>query len=349
MSEKGEVNPSELAKLSRLRTLSLRLNIPHTLFDTLDGRLLKDMNIIELEEPDYIRETRAIFEGLFFRADKIRGHISHEDLIKLLKAKEKSSNHRDPAFESLLLDTVRACDEHARDTNDTAVLESMSNVLTYFDRYDSAATTINNLAFMENSTLTEGNIRSLYGNKEIFDAISRDIFRELFIESVMSNRYLTRYGRKKIDKLFSGLLQIKSGDGTYRELATAIQGIREDERLYALIHRYVKARFRSIYAELNSTEDQEIFIQDLNREIQSKGIVQGPVPHEVFEEIILDFRKESFYLNNLLPHIIVSRDSQVRDDFLTNSGLDRFYVEELEKDYFGMNRIEQRILEEIRK
>jgi len=349
VSEKGEVNPSELAKLSRLRTLSLRLSIPHTLFDTLDDRLLKDMHIIEVEEPDYIRETRAIFEGLFFRADKIRGHISHEDLIKLLKAKEKSSNHRDPAFESLLLDTVRACDEHARDTNDTAVLESMSNVLTYFDRYDSAATTINNLAFMENSSLTESNIRSLYGNKEIFDAISPDIFQELFIDSVANNRYLTRYGRKKIDKLFRGLLQIKSGDSTYRELAATIQKIREDERLYALIHRYVKDRFKSIYAELNSKEDQEIFIQDLNREIQAKGIVKGPVPHEVFEEIILDFRKESFYLNNLLPHIIVSRDSQVRDDFLTNSGLDRFYVEELEKDYFGMNRIEQRILEEIRK
>ncbi len=349
VSEKGEVSPSELAKLSRLRTLSLRLNIPNTLFDTLDDRLLKDMHIVEVEEPDYIHETRAIFEGLFFRADKIRGHISHEDLIKLLKAKEKSSNHRDPSFESLLLDTVRACDEHARDTNDTAVLESMSNVLTYFDRYDSAAATINNLAFMENSALTEGNIRSLYGNKEIFDAISRDIFQELFIESVRNNRYLTRYGRKKIDKLFSGLLQIKSGDSTYRELATAIQGIREDERLYALIHRYVKDRFRSIYAELNSKEDQEIFIQDLNREMQAKGIVPSPVPHVVFEEIILDFRKESFYLNNLLPHIIVSRDSQVREDFLTNSGLDRFYVEELEKDYFEMNRIEQRILEEIRK
>jgi uncharacterized protein (TIGR04442 family) len=171
----------------------------------------------------------------------------------------------------------------------------MSNVLTYFDRYDSAATTINNLAFMENSTLTESNIRSLYGNKEIFDAISTDIFQELFIECVRNNRYLTRYGRKKIDKLFRGLLQIKSGDSTYRELASTIQKIREDERLYALIHSYVKDRFRSIYAELNSKEDQEIFIQDLNREIQAKGIVQCPVPHEVFEEIILDFRKESFY------------------------------------------------------
>lgn len=349
VSDKGEVNPSELAKLSRLRTLSLRLNIPYTLFDTLDELLLKDMNIVEVEEPDYIRDTRAIFEGLFFRADKIRGHISHEDLIKLLKAKQKSTTHRDPAFESLLLDTVRACDEHARDTNDMTVLEAMSHILTYFDRYDSASTTINNLAFMENSVLSEDQIRSLSGNKEIFDKIHQDLFRELFMDYLRENRYLTRYGRKKVDALHRGLLQIKSGDMTYRELSALLMTINEDDRLYTAIHRYIKDRFKSIYAELNSKEDQEIFIQDLNREIQSKGIVEGPIPHGVFEEIILDIRKESFYLNNLLPHIIVSRDSRVREDFLTNSGLDRFYVEELERDYFDMNRIEMNILEEIRK
>ena len=100
---------------------------------------------------------------------------------------------------------------------------------------------------------------------------------------------------------------------------------------------------------MNSKEDQTIFIHDLSREIQAKGLVQGPIPHNVFEEIILDIRKESFYLNNLLPHIIVSRDGRVREDFLANSGLDRFYVEELEKDYFDMNQIETGILEEIRK
>jgi uncharacterized protein (TIGR04442 family) len=349
VSDKGEVNPSELAKLSRLRTLSLRLNIPHTLFDTLDELLLKDMNIVEVEEPDYIRDTRAIFEGLFFRADKIRGHVSPEDLIKLLKAKQKSTNHRDPAFESLLLDTVRACDEHARDTNDMTVLEAMSHILTYFDRYDSVSTTINNLAFMENSILSEDQIRSLSGNKEIFNQIHHELFREIFMDNLRDNQYLTRYGRKKVDTLHRGLLQIKKGDMTYRELSALLMTINEDERLYTVIHRYIKDRFKSIYAELNSEKDQEIFIQDLNREMQSRGIVNKPIPHGVFEEIILDIRKESFYLNNLLPHIIVSRDSKVREDFLLNSGLDRFYVEELERDYFDLNRIEINILEEIRK
>jgi uncharacterized protein (TIGR04442 family) len=230
-----------------------------------------------------------------------------------------------------------------------SVLESMSSILTYFDRYDSAATTINNLAFMEGSTLSEDNIRSLSGNKEIFDQISPDLFREIFIDPLRVNRYLTRYGRKKVDILFHGLTQIKAGNTTYRDLAASISMINEVDKLYTSIHRYIKERFKSIYAELNSKEDQEIFIQDLNREIQFRGIVQGPVPHGVFDEIILDIRKESFYLNNLLPHIIVSRDSRVREDFLINSGLDRFYVEELERDYFNMNKIDSHIIEEIRK
>jgi uncharacterized protein (TIGR04442 family) len=349
VSDKGQVNPSELAKLSRLRTLSLRLNIPHSLFDTLDELLLKDMQIVEVEEPDYFKDTRAIFEGLFFRTDKIRGHLSQEDLVKLLIAKQKSTAVRDQSFEGLLLDTVRACDEHARDTNDMSALESMSSILTYFDRYDNTSSTINNLAFMENSTLSEDNIRSLFGSKEVFDQIGPDLFREIFIDPLRENRYLTRYGRKKVDMLFQGLLQIKTGDTTYRELDKSIAGINKENKLYTAIHRYIKDRFKSIYAELNTREDQEIFIQDLNREIQSKGIVQGTVPHTIFEEIILDIRKESFYLNNLLPHIIVSRDSRVREDFLLNSGLDRFYIEELENDYFEMNKIERNILEEIRK
>ena len=335
--------------LSRLRTLSLRLNIPYTLFDTLDDILLKDMKIVEVEEPDYIRDTRAICEGFFLTTDKLRGQVSTEDLVKLLKAKQKSVMHRDMTFESLLLDTVRSCDEHARDTDDMSVLESISSVLTYFDRYDSTASLINNLAFMENSTISEDSIRSIFGNIEVFDGIKEDLFRELFIDSIRENRYLTRYGRKKVDTLYAGLVQIKTGDTTYRDLSASLTEMSEQEKLYSVIHRYVKDRFRSIYSELNSKEDQEIFIQDLTREVQAKGIITGPVPHSVFEEIILDIRKESFYLNNLLPHIIVSRDSKVREDFLLNSGLDRFYVEELEKDYFDMNQIEWNILEDIRK
>ncbi len=349
VSETGEVNPSELAKLSRLRTLSLRLNIPNNLFDTLDELLLKDMQIIEVEEPDYIRETRAICEGFFLKTGELRSHVGPEDLVKLLKAKQRSMTNRDPAFESLLLDTVRAGDEHARDTNDLSIMEGMSYVLTFFDRYDSTATVINNLAFMERSSLGEDNIRSLAGNMAVFDKVKPGFFSELFITELKVNRYLTRYGRKKVENLYQGLEKIRSGDSTYREVASALNTVNAEERTSMAIHHYIKERFKSIYAELNSKEDQEIFIQDLNREIQAKGLIKVPIPHHIYEDIILDIRKESFYLNNLLPHIIVSRDNRVREDFLTNSGLDRFYVEELERDYFDMNQIDTDILEELRK
>ena len=349
VSETGEVNASELAKISRLRTLSLRHNIPNNLFDTLDELLLKDMKIIEVEEPDYMRETRAILEGFFLKTGTLQGQVAPEDLAKLLRAKQRSLTNRDPAFESLLLDTVRACDEHARDTNDTSVMERMSYVLTYFDRYDSAAAVINSLAFMDRAYLNEDSIRSLSGNLDVFETVRPRLFHDLFFTDIRENHYLTRYGRKKVETLEQGLQKIRSGDTTYRDLAQALGAINVEERLYASIHRYIKDRFRSIYAELNSKEDQEIFIQDLNREIQAKGLVRGPVPHHIYEDIILDIRKESFYLNNLLPHIVVSRDSRVREDFLANSGLDRFYVEELERDYFELNAIDQNILEELRK
>src|SRR3990172_10564156 len=194
------------------------------------------MQIVEVEEPDYVKDTRAIFEGLFFRTDKIRGHLSQEDLVKLLKAKQKSTSVRDQAFEGLLLDTVRACDEHARDTNDMSALEAMSSILTYFDRYDSASSMINNLAFMENSILSEDNIRSLSGNKEVFDQIGPDLFREIFIDPLRENRYMTRFGRKKVDTLFQGLLHIKTGDTTYRECAATITKINEKNNLYTVIH-----------------------------------------------------------------------------------------------------------------
>jgi uncharacterized protein (TIGR04442 family) len=184
---------------------------------------------------------------------------------------------------------------------------------------------------------------------DVFDKVRPGFFHELFIADLKENSYLTRYGRKKVETLYAGLEKVRSGDMTYRELAAAINAVNAEDRTYTTIHRYIKERFKSIYAELNSKEDQEIFIQDLNREIQAKGLIKGPIQHHIYEDIILDIRKESFYLNNLLPHIIVSRDDRVREDFLTNSGLDRFYVEELERDYFDLNQIDMDILEELRK
>ena len=63
---------------------------------------------------------------------------------------------------------------------------------------------------------------------------------------------------------------------------------------------------------------------------------------------ITRIRVEAFYINQLLPRIVDDQDSRLRNDFLTNSGLDRFQVEELEREYFEMRAFPAELLEAIR-
>ena len=55
------------------------------------------------------------------------------------------------------------------------------------------------------------------------------------------------------------------------------------------------------------------------------------------------------YLHSLLPQIIAERNVGLREDFLENSGLDRFYVEDLEREYYGKNGLNIEELYLIRK
>ena len=55
------------------------------------------------------------------------------------------------------------------------------------------------------------------------------------------------------------------------------------------------------------------------------------------------------YIHNLLPQIIAEKNSSLREDFLENSGLDRFYVEELEREFFELNGLNLEELYQIRK
>ena len=164
-NRKGEINKLENARLTRLKTLSVRNKIPGALFYTLDEMLKKDKKLVDLEENDYISETRQILEGMFLSERQIESTIDREDMLKLLFAKKQAAENRDHAFEEILLDASKACDEKIRDGADISLLEGFSYIITYFDRYDSTSSVINQLAFMENVRISEEMIRSLLGNK----------------------------------------------------------------------------------------------------------------------------------------------------------------------------------------
>ncbi|HAM53234.1 MAG TPA: TIGR04442 family protein, partial [Nitrospiraceae bacterium] len=222
LARKERIDPSELARLHRLRTLSIRNNIPVILFDTLDDFLLKDKHVETNEEAAYLKETRAILENLFFKDSSLKRHIIAEDIVKLIKAKHRASSRNDMGFEKILLDTGRACDEYARENNDFSIFEKFSAIITYFDRYDNVRGFLSRLAFMDTMEVTEDVLRSLIGNKKEFDALEADIFGEIFTKDLLTNKYMNAFGKKKIKMISDGIEKVIRGDESLKDVVSAL-------------------------------------------------------------------------------------------------------------------------------
>lgn len=348
-NRKGEINKLENARLTRLKTLSVRNKIPGALFYTLDEMLKKDKKLVDLEENNYISETRQILEGMFLSERQIENTIDREDMLKLLYAKKQAAENRDHTFEEILLDASKLCDEKIRDGADISLLEGFSYIITYFDRYDSTSSIINQLAFMENVKISEEMIRSLLGNKSEFDNLAPDLFKKLFLSGIFENKYLGTYGRKKVSALIKGLNQIEENRLTISALLEQLLKIDEEERIFLTLLEHVRERIRNFYSKYATRADQDALKREVTEELRHKKLLTGDIPDSLFRETILAIKKEAIYLHNLLPIIIVEKDTSLREDFLENSGLDRFYVEELEREYYELNDLNMEELYQIRK
>ncbi len=345
---KGSINQMENARLTRLKTLSVRNKIPAALFYTLD-KMLKHDKLVDLDEQDYLAETRQVLEGIFFTEADIDASINSEDMSLLLHAKRQASENRDHTFEHILLETGKACDEKIHEGADLVLLENFSYIITYFDRFDNTSAVINQLAFMENVNFGEEHIRSLLGNKKAFDELDAKLWEELFFKRVLENKYLGQFGRKKILCLQKGLALIEDSRLTIKALADQLHQIGKQERLYATLLTHVKERIRNFYSRYNTRAEQEALLVEVADELYSKGLYTADIPLAQFHNVVMNIKKEAIYLHNLLPKIIAERDAGLREDFLDNSGLDRFYVEELEREYYQLNNLNLDDLSLIRK
>ncbi|HKJ04505.1 MAG TPA: TIGR04442 family protein, partial [Geopsychrobacteraceae bacterium] len=113
-----------------------------------------------------------------------------------------------------------------------------------------------------------------------------------------------------------------------------------EENLYMLVFNQAKDRIRNFYSGYNTNEEQSKLLDEVNSELRSKGEIEEEVPLQMFRDVVLNIKKEAVYMHNLLPKIVFTQDRSLRDDFLENSGLDRFYVEELEREYFVLNKLD---------
>lgn len=348
------LTPSERARLMRLRTLSLRNEVPLSMFDMLEEIVLKEeaaLHIQELGEPEYIQETRAILEG-FLLGRSIHKRLSPSDTLTLMVNKQKAAANRDQRFEEILLETGRLIDESLRgEEADFDRLESFGELITFFDRFDHTSTLINKLAFMDDVEFTQEQIRSLLGNMHEFEVLKRGLFQQLFIDPVLANEYTLSYGRRKLYSLMIGLMTIDSNEASIGDVVEELQRINRMERAYMGLYRIARKRMSSFYLELNTVEGRETFRREIAAEVerdQSLRSVREQIDEELLDEVITKIRLEAFYINQMLPKIIEEQDPRLRNDFLVNSGLDRFQIEDLESEYFELRNYPPHLLQLIR-
>ncbi|MGZ4779854.1 MAG: TIGR04442 family protein [Thermoanaerobaculia bacterium] len=343
---KGSViNPSARARLMRIRTLSLRNEVPLSIFDTLEEIVLQEPSsaVAKEDEPFYIQTTREIL-GNFLLGKSITRKLSSLDLVQLMENKQHAAANRDQTFEELLLETGRLIDEIGREEDDFERLESFGELVTLFDRIDHTTTLVNKLAFMDDVELTPEHVRSLVGNMQVFESLQRGLFQQLFIDPIMANEYALSYGKKKLYALTLGLLEIENNEASIADVSASITVLNRHERAYYAVYKLARRRMANFYLELNTAEGRETFRREIKSEIAGLEELQDVITDSLLEEVITKIRLEAFYINQLLPRIVEEQDSKLRADFLSNSGLDRFQVEELESEYFAMRGFDPALL-----
>lgn len=345
----SQIGPSERARLMRLRTLSLRNDVPLAIFDTLEDILLEETKLADSQEPEYIQSTREVLEG-FLLGKGINPRLMPADMVQLVENKQKAVLNRDGTFEQVLLETGRLIDERSRGEEEFERLESFSELVTFFDRFDHTTTTINKLAFMDDAELSPEQIRSVIGNMHVFESLRRGLFQSLFIDPILSNGYTLAYGRKKLFALTIGLVSIDDNEASLNDVSQQIRDINRQERAYFALYGLARRRMANFYLELNTPEGRDTFrreiAEEMARDVELRDLKEL-INDKLLDEVITKIRLEAFYINQLLPRIAENEDAQLRNDFLINSGLDRFQIEELEQEYFALRAFPQKLLDSI--
>lgn len=345
----GEVSRLENARLNRLKALSVRNKIPGALFATLDELLKKghDLKVAD-EEADYIAQTRQILEGFFLNRQGIDSSLNRDDLLTLIKAKKWAITARDHHFDQLMLDFSRDCDEKIRDGADPALLEGFSYIITYLDRLDSTLSLIGQLAFMENVRITEEMLRGLLEHRVAFENLQPGCFDELFVQELFENPYLGKFGRIKIQLLQEGLAVVQRGQQEIEELLARLLDVDREERMFLMVLELVRHRIRHFYSSYGTRAEQDALWREVLEELKARKKLEAELPEQLFKDTIAVIQKEAMYLQSLLPTIIAEKNGALREDFLLNAGLDRFYVEELEREYYEQNNLDPEEMYQIR-
>ena len=345
---RDEIRFDDQARISRLRTVALRKGIPVNLLNSLDEKLLGDRKMIIAEEPAYLVEMRGVLETILLQSRQVGIHLEKEDLIKLLKSKLIALENRDSAFDRILIEVGKECDERSRETGTTIALEEFGNIVTFFDRFDNVYHVVNGLGFHEEERLPEDKLRSLMMSKKVFDDVQENLFHDLFVVQILKNLYLPQYGKKKVEALFGGMSNIETGDYSLQDVLISLEDLVREEREYRIVKTAMDRWLKKFGRSLKGVEEEASFINDVRKMLVSRSLVRPDVPESFFRKALEDLKMERIYFGSVLPNAIKARDAVIRSEFIDTSGIDMMRIEELEREFQQQYLITDEVMDVIR-
>jgi uncharacterized protein (TIGR04442 family) len=222
--------------------------------------------------------------------------------------------------------------------------------VTCFDRFDATYTYLNQMVFMDDDQTTESVLKTIHANKKIFDDLAPKLFKELFIDSIIKDRYLTDFGRRKIFIVFQGLKEVDDGRLTLGEVANQVRQVNIEAQMYRQVHRHLK-RFLKQFIKEPQSEALTHLRDQLSQELVNKGLIAMPIPEATFRKVIRDIHREAVYFYEVLPTLVASpagSDGR-RDAYFSSSGVDRYDLEELEREYFHQHRLDEALLQALQR
>lgn len=329
LKKKNEITIEDDSKLKKLRLSLIRNGIPESILDGLE-RSIKSTTLYT--KTDDVKELLDNFINT--------GKITEEDIIKLILAKKRSLVNRDISFEQTFLDAGRIIDEKVSKEGDFQIMEGFNKVITYFDRFDTTYQLLTKISFVPETDITENNLRSLVGNYKIFEELKKGLFFELFFSDIYKDPYLTNYGKKRLSFLEKQIPIIANDESMLTASFYAIKNLMQEEIYFYKILRIIKENFWEVFSLWGEKDiDMDYYISKVLERLKEEVGEEVFIPKHLWQEIFWHIKKEVFFITQILPKISEERNMELKEDFIANSGIDRFYVEELEKSYYSKHGI----------
>lgn len=317
------------SKLKKLRLSLIRNGIPESILDGLE-RSIKSTTLFSKTE-----DIKDILENFINSRN-----ISEEDIIRLIWAKKKSLVNRDISFEQTFLDTGRLIDEKVSKEGDFFLMEGFNKIITYFDRFDTTYQLLTKISFVPETDITENHLRSLVGNYRIFEELKKGLFFEIFFSDLYKDPYLTNYGKKRLSFLEKQIPLISNDETMLIPSFYALKNLMQEEIYFYKIIRIIKENFWEVFSLWGEKDiDMDYYISKVLDRLKDEVGEDVYIPKYLWQEIFWHIKKEVFFITQILPKISEEKNLELKEDFIANSGIDRFYAEELEKSYYSKHGI----------